>query len=103
MKTREKKRFRILLEQYRNETGSREAGKLIRLLDDSLAVPAKAGRKPKYTEETVRVIKHLRAEGKTVRSIAAVTGCSTGYVQKIIVEQEADQNEAEKKSRKRPS
>ncbi|MBR3243427.1 MAG: hypothetical protein IKF90_12145 [Parasporobacterium sp.] len=97
MKTREKIRLRILLEQYLNETGSKEAGKLIQILDGTLIIPAKAGRKPKYSDETVRVIKNLRANGETIRSIAAVTGCSTGYVQKIAAEQETGQSKTVKK------
>lgn len=45
-----------------------------------------AGRKGKYPEETKRKILELREEGNSIRKIAGETGCSTGYVQKLINE-----------------
>lgn len=45
-----------------------------------------AGRKKKYLEETKRKILELRKEGNSIRKIAEETGCSTGYVQKLINE-----------------
>jgi len=45
-----------------------------------------AGRKEKYPEETKRKILELRKEGNSIRKIAEETGCSTGYVQKLINE-----------------
>ncbi len=45
-----------------------------------------AGRKKKYSEETDREIVEGYQYGKSIRKIAAETGCSTGYVQKLIFE-----------------
>ena len=45
-----------------------------------------AGRKEKYPEETKRKILELRKEGNSIRKIEEETGCSTGYVQKLINE-----------------
>ncbi len=42
-----------------------------------------AGRKKKYSEETDRKVMKEYGQGKSIRKIAAETGCSTGYVQKI--------------------
>lgn len=47
----------------------------------------KAGRKKKYSKETDRKILEGHKSGKSIRKIAAETGCSTGYVQKLIYEQ----------------
>lgn len=45
-----------------------------------------AGRKKKYKEETDKKILAGSSHGKTIREIASETGCSTGYVQKLIYE-----------------
>ncbi len=45
-----------------------------------------AGRKKKYSEETDRKIVDRYRQGRTIREIASETGCSTGYVQKLIYE-----------------
>ncbi len=45
-----------------------------------------AGRKKKYSEETDRGIVDGYKQGKSIRKIASETGCSTGYVQKLIYE-----------------
>lgn len=47
----------------------------------------KAGRKKKYKEETDKKILDGRRQGKTIRETALESGCSTGYVQKLIFEQ----------------
>ena len=84
MKTREKKRLLALLEQYRKETGSRDAMNLIKELEFGIASPQRPGRKPKYSPETVRIIRTLSARGENVRTISNITGCSVGYVQNLI-------------------
>lgn len=43
-----------------------------------------AGRKKKYSKETDRKITEGYKSGKSIRKIASETGCSTGYVQKLI-------------------
>ena len=45
-----------------------------------------AGRKKKYSKETNRKIAEGYKSGKSIRKIASETGCSTGYVQKLIYE-----------------
>lgn len=46
----------------------------------------KAGRKKKYSKETDRKIVERHKSGKSIRKIASETGCSMGYVQKLIFE-----------------
>lgn len=45
-----------------------------------------AGRKKKYSEWTDRKIMEGYENGNSIRKIASETGCSTGYVQKLISE-----------------
>jgi len=45
-----------------------------------------AGRKKKYSRETDRKIAEGYKSGKSIRKIASETGCSTGYVQKLMFE-----------------
>ncbi len=46
----------------------------------------KADRKKKYSKETDREIAEGYKSRKSIRKIASETGCSTGYVQKLIFE-----------------
>lgn len=53
---------------------------------DGIRNARNAGRKKKYSKETDRKIVEGYKKGKTIRKIASETGCSTGYVQKLIYE-----------------
>jgi len=53
-----------------------------------------AGRKKKYSEETDRKVLEEYRCGKSIREIASETGCSTGYVQKLIYEHRYRQSRA---------
>ena len=82
MKQREQKSLERLLKIYCRDYPSREAEKLLERLTGSSKPPKKkAGRKPKYSEETLKTIRVLRKSGASIREIAEVTGCSIGYVQ----------------------
>lgn len=48
--------------------------------------PRAAGRKARKSTEIIQNIRRLRNEGMTIRSIASETGCSVGYVHKLIHE-----------------
>ena len=72
-----------LLKQYYAETGFTEAQSLIRNIQ-SMAGTGTAGRKPLYSAEIRRMILRLHEEGGSIRRIADLTGCSVGYVHKII-------------------
>lgn len=86
----------ILLELYGRTYGEKESVKELReetkrLYEEAWGPGAignsrGAGRKEKYQEETKRKILELRKEGKSIRKIAGETGCSIGYVQKLINE-----------------
>lgn len=45
-----------------------------------------AGRKSKFTDEEVKIIKGYRAEGKSYKAIAEIMKCSVGLVHKLINE-----------------
>ncbi|MGN0399400.1 MAG: helix-turn-helix domain-containing protein [Blautia sp.] len=85
-----------LLEMYGRTYGEKEPVKILleetkRLYEEARGTGAignsrGAGRKGKYPEETKRKILELRKEGSSIRKIAEETGCSTGYVQKLINE-----------------
>ncbi len=45
-----------------------------------------AGRKIKFTEEQVSEIKSLRLEGKTIKELSVMYGCSVGLIHKLINE-----------------
>lgn len=47
-----------------------------------------AGRRPLFTEQDRERILELRGQGMTIRGIASAVMCSTGYVHKIISEQD---------------
>lgn len=81
MKRTDAERLLRLLEQYRIENRSDEADRLICSIRRSLGEAGKAGRKPKYSDETIRTIHALREKGTSIRDIAKITGCSIGYVQ----------------------
>lgn len=81
MKQRELESLKRLLKIYCRDHPSREAEKLLDHLTGSSPQPKKAGRKPKYSEETLKTIKALRKSGASLREIAEITGCSVGYVQ----------------------
>lgn len=49
--------------------------------------PRAAGRKPRQTPEETGRIMQLREQGLPIRTIAVETGCSIGYVHKLINEQ----------------
>ena len=49
-----------------------------------LGNPRRAGRKKTYSEETNNKILELRNEGKTVREVAALVGCSIKHVEDVI-------------------
>ena len=66
----------ILNEKYANRTHGEDL-KLARN-------PRGAGRHCKYSPQTARLIVRLRAEGKSIREIAAEVKCSPGYVQKLL-------------------
>ncbi len=53
---------------------------------DGIRNARNAGRKKKYSEETDRGIVDGYKQGKSIRKTASETGCSTGYVQKLIYE-----------------
>ncbi len=89
MKRTDAERLLRLLEQYRAENRSDEADTLIRSIRRSFGEAGKAGRKPKYSEETIRTIHALRENGTSIRSIAKITGCSIGYVQQHVKDENA--------------
>ena len=86
----------VLLEMYGRTYGKKEQVKELyeetkRLYEEArgtgeIGNSRGAGRKEKYPEETKRKILELRKEGNSIRKIAEETGCSTGYVQKLINE-----------------
>lgn len=72
-----------LLEKYCAEADSSEAQELIHKIKAS-EMKNKAGRKPLYSADIQRMILRLRDEGKSIRKIAELTGCSSGYIHKTI-------------------
>lgn len=54
----------------------------------SVGNPRGAGRKSGMTPEKIMKAKELRKKGHPIRKIAEEMGCSTGYVHKLIHEQE---------------
>ena len=81
MKQKELESLKRLLKKYTEDYPSREAEKLLALLTEAAPSPRKAGRKPKYSEETLKTIRSLRKSGASIREIAKLTGCSVGYIQ----------------------
>lgn len=45
-----------------------------------------AGRKPRFTENEEETIKMYRLQGKTIKEIADMFGCSAGLIHKVISE-----------------
>lgn len=45
-----------------------------------------AGRKNKFTDSQIKEIKQYRANGKTIKQIADMFGCSVGLIHKLINE-----------------
>lgn len=89
MKRKDREELIRLLEIYLNETGSASADDLLERLKHRKAGSSKAGRKPKYNDQIRQTILALRQNGSSIREITAVTGCSIGYVQKLLKEHEA--------------
>ena len=54
--------------------------------------PRGAGRKRRNIPEELEKIRRLRKSGMTIRAIASETGCSVGYVHKLIHEQQTNQS-----------
>lgn len=84
MKAADKAQLISLLETYREESGSSDAEHLISLLKRR----SRAGRKPKFSNETAQIIVRLHEEGAPIRKISAITGCSIGYIQKFLKDNE---------------
>lgn len=83
MKKQELMTLLSLLKQYHAETGDSQAHTLIQNIESTVTAAA-AGRKPIYSEDIRRMILRLHDEGGSIRRIAGLTGCSVGYVHKII-------------------
>lgn len=94
MKAEDQNRLIQLLKIYRQETSSREADSLLKAMEKNPA-PSKAGRKPKYHEETRHTILILHSQNLSVRRIAAATGCSVGYVHQVLKAHEAQEKDYE--------
>ena len=88
MKTSDLNRLIRLLKLYRKETSSREADSLLKTMEN-ITSSSKAGRKPKYTEETKKMILRLRHQNLSVRKIASAAGCSVGYAHQVLKANEA--------------
>ena len=81
MKQRELQSLKRLLKIYCRDYSFRDAEKLLECLTDpSQPSKKKAGRKPKYSEETLKTIRVLHKSGAPLREIADITGCLLGYV-----------------------
>lgn len=86
MKNSDRKELLRLLKLYIKDYESEEARQLISSIQDNFT-PSKAGRKPKYGEETKQIIFNLHKSGYSIRKISTITGCSAGYIQKTIKSQ----------------
>jgi len=80
MKTSELEKLKQLLEKYSDELSSPEAAKLLGQLRNTSPPKKNAGRKRKYSDETIKAICALYLSGTSIRRIAEITGCSVGYV-----------------------
>lgn len=72
------------IKAYEDKIKSLEAK--IKGLEDNQKKFNKLGRKNKFTSKQIQKIKKLRAEGKTIREIAAEYDCSIGLIHKLINE-----------------
>lgn len=80
MKKSELEKLKQLLEKYSEVSNSAEAGKLLEQLRSASPQKKIAGRKRKYSDETIKAICALYLSGTSIRRIAEITGCSVGYV-----------------------
>lgn len=83
MKKKDLQSLLALLKEYHSEVGGYETLALIENIQNTRKVTA-AGRKPVYSEDVRQLIMRLHDEGSSIRRIAGLTGCSVGYVHKII-------------------
>lgn len=88
MKASDKAKLISLLEIYRKESDSGEAATLVRKLKQMKK--SNAGRKPKYSDETIYMVFQYRENGASIRKISEMTGCSVGYVQKLLKDHKAN-------------
>ena len=90
MRTIEIQRLINLLENYHRETGDNNALCLICQIKETCIGPKRAGRKPNYSAATQEAILAMYNSGLTMRQISGKTGCSLGYIQKLVKSNQPD-------------
>lgn len=84
MRTVEIQRLIRLLDIYYSETRDNRIRQTICLIKEANTGPRRAGRKPKYSKEMQEMILSMYENRLTMRQISDKTGCSLGYIQKLI-------------------